>query len=238
MSPKRILDTRSGAALGAGAERVLTVAGGASGVPSNATGVVMNVTAANATAASYLTVYPAGRARPTTSNLNWAAGTPAVANLVYTPVGTNGQVRMFNSGGKTHLLVDVVGWFAPNGAFVYRSSAPRRVIDTRVPIGVPTAAKLGAGRELAVDLTTTASGVPVDAAALVGSTTVTQTTANGFLTLWPGGTRPSTSVLNWRTGMTIANLASTQLGTGGVVRFYNSAGATHLITDVSGWYVP
>lgn len=80
--------------------------------------------------------------------------------------------------------------------------------------------------------------MPVDAAALVGNTTVTQTTANGFLTLWPGGTRPSTSVLNWRTGMTIANLASTQLGTGGVVRFYNSAGATHLITDVSGWYVP
>lgn len=238
MSPKRILDTRSGAALGAGAERVLTVAGGVSGVPSNATGVVMNVTAANATAASYLTVYPAGRARPTTSNLNWAAGTPAVANLVYTPVGTNGQVRMFNSRGTTHLLADVVGWFAPNGAFVYRSSAPKRVIDTRVPIGVPTAAKIGAGRELAVDLTTTASGVPVDAAALVGNTTVTQTTTNGFLTLWPSGTRPSTSVLNWRTGMTIANLASTQLGTGGVVRFYNSAGATHLITDVSGWYVP
>mgnify|MGYP000105997161 CR=1 FL=1 len=78
-----------------------------------------------------------------------------------------------------------------------------------------------------------AGGVPSTTRSVKLSIMAVDPTSTGYLSLGA-----STSVLNWRTGMTIANLASTQLGTGGVVRFYNSAGATHLITDVSGWYVP
>ncbi len=238
MVPKRILDTRSGAALGANTERGLTVRGGSTGVPTNATGVVMNVTATNTTGSSYLTVYPAGTTRPTASNLNWTAGTAAVANLVYSPVGTGGQVRLFNRTGSTHLLVDVVGWFAPGGAFVFNSSAPKRILDTRVPIGVPSAGKVGPAGVLVLDATTTSSGVPVSASALVGNTTVTQTTAAGYLTVWPTGPRPTASTVNWTSGATAANAVSTEVGPGGNVRFYNSAGSSHLLMDLAGWYTP
>ncbi|MBD2758783.1 M6 family metalloprotease domain-containing protein [Yimella sp. cx-573] len=236
-SPRRILDTRTASALGAAQTRTLTVAGGTTGVPSNATGVVMNVTATNTTASSYLTVYPNGRSRPTASNLNWPSGTAAIANLVYTPVGTNGQVRLYNSAGSTHLLADVVGWFGPSGQFVYHPTAPKRIVDTRVPLGVPAKARLGAARTMTVDLTGGTTGIPDDAKAVVVNTTAANTTAGSYLTVWPAGNaRPTASSLNWAAGQTVPNLVFTVVGSGGATSVYNSAGVTDVIMDLGGWY--
>ena len=44
--------------------------------------------------------------------------------------------------------------------------------------------------------------------------------------------------MNLKTGQTVANLVVVPVGVDGVVRFYNSAGSTHLIVDVTGWYQP
>ncbi|WP_220214875.1 hypothetical protein, partial [Streptomyces shenzhenensis] len=60
--PVRVMDTRDGTGVrkgtvGAGGTVTLTV-GGHNGVPVDATAVVMNVTATNATAASHVIVYP------------------------------------------------------------------------------------------------------------------------------------------------------------------------------------
>src|ERR1019366_1722106 len=71
-SPNRILDTRiSHQTLGAGGSLNLTVAGGSTGVPASAIGVVLNVTVTNTSASSLLTVWPAGQARPVTSHPHW-----------------------------------------------------------------------------------------------------------------------------------------------------------------------
>ena len=64
--PHRLLDTRTGlgaplAPLGAGGEIGLTVVGSA-GVPTSARAVVLNVTATNATADTFITSYPSGSA--------------------------------------------------------------------------------------------------------------------------------------------------------------------------------
>ncbi len=112
--PARIKDTRTGPGptgkLGAGATSTLTVAG-AGGVPgSGATAVIINVTVANPTTASFLTVYPTGASRPVASDLNFIAG-QAVPNLVVVKLSAGGQINIFNAAGSTNVIVDVVGWF-------------------------------------------------------------------------------------------------------------------------------
>jgi hypothetical protein len=112
VTPSRLMDTRnSGGPLGPGGTRNLTVAG-VSGVPANATGVVMNVTVTNTSAASWLAVYPAGSSLPLASNLNWVAA-QTVPNLVEVPVGTGGAVTFYNSAGSTDVVADLEGYFAP-----------------------------------------------------------------------------------------------------------------------------
>lgn len=59
-----------------------------------------------------LTVYPAGTAWPTPSNLNWAPG-ETVANLVTVQVGSAGEVSFDNKLEQMDLVVDLEGYFAP-----------------------------------------------------------------------------------------------------------------------------
>jgi hypothetical protein len=121
--PARIMDTRPGTstidgqALGAGALQSigttnLTVLN-RGGVPASGVGaVVLNVTVTGPSAPGYLTVWPAGTSRPFASNLNFSAN-QTIPNLVIAKVGTNGQVAFYNgSVGTSHVVVDVVGWFA------------------------------------------------------------------------------------------------------------------------------
>jgi len=114
VTPARILDSRIGQGLagplGPGQTADLQVTG-QGGVPvSGVSAVVLNVTVTDPAAAGYLTVWPAGVAMPTASNLNFSPG-QTVPNLVVVKVGAGGMVSLFNSGGSTQLVADVVGWF-------------------------------------------------------------------------------------------------------------------------------
>ncbi|MEZ5207449.1 MAG: hypothetical protein R2690_10845 [Acidimicrobiales bacterium] len=83
---------------------------GAGGVPaSGVSAVVLNVTVTGPTAASHVTVWPAGQVRPSASNLNVAPG-QTVPNMVMARVGPNGKISVFNNSGSLHLIVDVVGY--------------------------------------------------------------------------------------------------------------------------------
>ncbi len=109
-NPVRILDTRSASAVGPGQSILVTVAGVA-GVPTaGATAAVLNVTAANPTASSYLTVYPSGASRPLASDLNFVTG-QTVPNLVIAKLGSDGRIAVFNAAGSTHLVIDLLGWY-------------------------------------------------------------------------------------------------------------------------------
>lgn len=114
VSPARLLDTREGngapqARLGPGQEISLRVAG-LGGVPTNASAAVLNVTAVDASAGGYITVYPDGVARPNTANLNVGPG-QTVPNLVVSKIGTDGRVRIYNHNGTVDLVADVNGYF-------------------------------------------------------------------------------------------------------------------------------
>ncbi|MFC7489468.1 hypothetical protein, partial [Knoellia alttitudinis] len=142
LDPARVLDTRgsvggfNGQPVGPAATIAVQVAG-RGGVPaSGAAAVVVNVTATKPTTNGYLTVFPSASTRPVTSNLNFSPG-QTVPNLVVVRLGADGKVAVFNSGGTTHVLMDVAGWYAagPAGAGGYTALDPARVLDTRGSVG-------------------------------------------------------------------------------------------------------
>jgi hypothetical protein len=117
LAPARVLDTRIGvgAPVGPVAARdtVHLAVAGVGGVPATGvSAVVLTVTATAPTAPGFLTAYAnTAAARPTVSNLNFTPG-QTVANLVVVPIGSDGKVALYNgSGGTTHLVADVSGYY-------------------------------------------------------------------------------------------------------------------------------
>lgn len=80
-------------------------------IPSEASGVIMNVTAIGPNASSFLTVYPSDEPRPMSANLNWVANQPIVSNLVTTALSADGRATFYNLKGTVDLAVDIVGYF-------------------------------------------------------------------------------------------------------------------------------
>jgi hypothetical protein len=242
LPPFRVLDTRSG--LGAppgkpGPATTVTVAvGGVGAVPNTATAVALNVTATQATRGGFVTVFPAGTPLPLASNLNPLRPNQTIPNLVVTQLGTNDSFNIYTSAG-THLLADVLGYFVPSqtsrdGRYV--ALTPARVLDTRAGVGAPLG-KPGRGATVAVPIRGR-GGVPAaGVSAVVLNVTATQATAAGHVTVYPGATgRPVASNLNIeRRGQTIPNLVIVPVGSDGRVNLY-TAGGTHLIADVSGYF--
>lgn len=113
MQPVRAFDTRAaGGALGSGSVRSFAV-GRVSGVPSDAQAALVNVTAAGQTArTTFVTAWPADDARPGTSDLNTGAGRDQ-ANVTVVGWDAQGRSSLFNNAGRTHLIGDVYGYFAP-----------------------------------------------------------------------------------------------------------------------------
>ena len=252
--PARILDTRNAVGvstttpvLGQGSVELQVT--GAGGVPGGAVGaVVLNVTVTQPTWEGFVTVYPTGSARPTVSNLNFAAGR-TVPNLVTVKVGEGGRVSLFNGQfepGKTaHVIADVAGYYLAGqasqpGAFVALS--PARVLDTRNATGIATTTPIPGQSGVALQVTG-AGGVPGGAVgAVVLNVTVTQPTWEGYVTAYPTGTtRPTVSNLNFASGQTVPNLVVVKVGGGGQVTFFNGqfepAKSAHLIADVAGYFL-
>jgi len=116
VSPMRVLGTdAAGQSVGQSSTTPVTVTG-VDGVPSDATAVVVNITASNATNGGYVSAFAAGTTMPTVSNLNYAAG-QIVANRAVVPVGSNGQIDLYNSfgpgvtSGSVNLDVDLDGYY-------------------------------------------------------------------------------------------------------------------------------
>jgi len=173
---------------------------------------------------------------PNASNLNYIAN-QTIPNAVITKIGSNGKVCIYNSA-PTNIIADVNGWFPATNAFT--GLEPARLLDTRP--GGNTVDTQDARSGLRVtnsvyELQITGRGnVPTNAAAVALNVTVTGTTAEGYLTIWPcGTTMPNASNLNYIANQTIPNAVITKIGSNGKVCIYNSA-PTNIIADVNGWF--
>ncbi|MER5636034.1 PKD domain-containing protein [Kitasatospora sp. NPDC002227] len=224
-APVRLLDTRADQPLGPGGETSLQIAG-KHGVPWGAKAVVLNVTSTGSDAGGYFTAYPSGTARPGTSNLNFKPG-QTVANQVIVPIGSDGSVRLYNFAGHAQAVVDLFGYYSPDGDALFEPVTPRRLLDTR------TSSALGPGGTVAV-----ASGAPLLATGAVVNVTAVQPTTPGYLTVWAySEKRPGTSNLNFLPGQVVPNHVTTPLSSDGAFDVYNFSGTTQVVADLSGWFV-
>src|SRR5713226_7871201 len=187
VNPQRLIDTRTvGGRLSAGASRKVVVTGGPPMAPAGAAAVVLNVATTDTEAASYLTIFPTGSTRPLAPNLIWIAG-ETVANLAVVPVGSGGSITLFNAFGSADVVVDLQGYFiassGPAGGEV--ALTPARIVDTRAASGFPHASNT-LGPDSTIDIQVTgAGGVPeTGVSAVILNVTATNTTAQGFLTVW------------------------------------------------------
>jgi peptidoglycan hydrolase-like protein with peptidoglycan-binding domain len=227
--PVRVVDTRGGLGgptLQAGESRDVDLSAG--GVPAGATAVVANVTAVNASAATYVTAWPSGATMPTASNINVVPG-QTVPNMVTVGLGTGGHISLFNFAGTADLVVDIAGWYT--GGF--HPVTPARIADTR---GGQCGVRLGPGETRQVAVTGLA-GVPAGSAGAVAlNVTIVNPTAATYLTVWPSGTpQPTASNINAFVG-TVPNMVTTGIGADGRVSVYNFAGTADVIIDVAGWF--
>lgn len=237
-SPERLLDTRNGVGVSAGTvsggtTRTVQVAG-AHGVPADATAVAVNVTVADASEPTFVTVYPDGP-RPTTSNLNVQSSQP-IANMAMVQLPANGRLTFYNNNGNAHIIADIVGYYAAGGELFNAVGSPDRVLDTR-----DTASPFGPGEARLVQVRGVGNNtVPANATAVVLNVTAATNTAPGYLTVYPGDATsvPGTSSLNFPSGQIVPNLVVAKLSPGGAINIFNFAGSTHVLVDVFGYFVP
>lgn len=239
VSPTRVLDTRTGPGpLGkvAGGQTITVDLSAA--VPADATAVALNVTGVEATAANFVTVWPAGTPRPTASNLNLVPG-QALSNAVTVGLGTGSAARrisLFTNAGAVNLIADLAGYYRPGTTGAgFTPRPPLRALDTRTPTG-GNQGTVGTGRTIDLDL---GAQVPPTTSAVVMVVTATDVTAPTFVTAFPtGSARPNASTLNLAKGDVRANLATVATGPGGRVSFYNLNGSVNLVADVAGYFAP
>lgn len=120
LAPYRVADTRAGVGgptLGPDSSLTVDVAGVPGLDAGRATAVVLNVTAANPSASSFLTVWPAGLTRPLASHVNFTQGAVVPNQVTVALVGQ--QFSVFNRFGTVDVIVDVVGWYTDQAMLAY-----------------------------------------------------------------------------------------------------------------------
>jgi len=119
IDPCRLRDTRPDRGIGGrttplGPAEAYTVWGtGPSGncnIPGDATGLVLNVTADQASEATNLRLYPTGSSVPTTSNLNPRPGAAPTPNAVTVGLDGSGRFDIRNAKGSVHVIIDVTAY--------------------------------------------------------------------------------------------------------------------------------
>ncbi|MEV4559916.1 hypothetical protein AB0K51_23395 [Kitasatospora sp. NPDC049285] len=119
---------------------------------------------------------------------------------------------------------------------LFTPAGPTRLLDTRAPIGVPTAEPVAPRGTVDLQVAGVA-GIPAGVTAVTLNVTVTEPGTPGHLTVYPHGDEmPTASNLNWTAGQTIPNLVTVPVKDG-KVSFYNASDATvQVIADLAGYY--
>jgi dienelactone hydrolase len=199
IAPLRVLDTRS--AIGtskAGKTTSLLLDKTLRQVPTDAAAVTLNVTVNDPDANGFVTVFPCGTSVPATSNVNFRAG-QTIANLVIVRPNAVGAICL-TSSTPTHLIADLQGWF-PTGTFD-PDELPIRTLDTR-----QTNTRVRGGSETVI-----AEAGASDRAEVLNATVV-DPADDGWLTVYPCGTKPPlASNVNFVAGHDAANLVIARPG--------------------------
>lgn len=242
VAPTRLLDTRDGTGgrlggLPVGGSYDLPVTGRA-GIPAGAAAAVVAITATEALAPGFVTVWPTTLPRPFVAALNVPAPGATVTNLAIAEIGAGGSISLFSQAG-THLVVDVVGWMTGAGspadtAGLFVPNGPDRQLDSRL-----SGNGLLAGRTRSDLPLRLPGGLPAaSVAAVAANITVTETSGSLYLTAYAARTkRPWAAVLTSdRAGQTIGSFSIVPAGTGGTISLYPMV-RTHVVVDAAGFFL-
>ncbi|HEX9002734.1 MAG TPA: hypothetical protein VGB07_22700, partial [Blastocatellia bacterium] len=130
------------------------------------------------------------------------------------------------------------------GLLFYPLPAPKRILETRSGFSSVCGSSSGQPVQAGTENTLAthpcvASGISNQAQAIVGNATVIAPQTDGYLTLWPhNATQPLAASSNFTAGQILnrhftVGLDSVQ----GRFKYFSSA-TTHLVIDVSGYFVP
>ena len=145
-------------------------------------------------------------------------------------------MSFFNAAGNTHVVADVVGYYAANGSRFHVLDTPARLLDDRIAVGLSGPWGPAQSRSLPV---AGVGPIPGSATALTLNTAVTNATAPSFITLYPDATPlPTTSNLNFAAGETTANLTITKIAPTGAIAIYNTDGNVDIVADAAGYFAP
>jgi hypothetical protein len=163
-----------------------------------------------------------------TRSITFSAGPSGPLHLEVTVQNGNG---CGSAGMKDVTIVPV----CPAAFFTVE---PCRVIDTRDPAGPWGGPALSAATQRIFTFVSRCN-IPPTARAVALILAVTQPTAPGDLSLFPGGSpQPLVSAVNYRAGQTRASNAIVALSGAGTLAVYcnQSSGTVHVILDVSGYF--
>jgi hypothetical protein len=217
-----------------GALKDVTIAG-TNGVPSNATAVVLNLTAAATPSANaQLFAYARPRTAPSppparVPNLVTAAGYTK-DGLATVPLAS-GAVRFREVGGSAHNYASVLGYFVPTGGTPYASVAAQRIIDTRTGIGTAHA------RIDSVARTVLPTGIPSTAVAVVLDVTGINPSNTSTVQVYSSDlSAPATGNVHTKPGQSATNLAIVKLGADHGIKIRTTLGTSDVVADLLGYY--
>lgn len=260
----RILDTRSGlgapkAKISYGSSIALQVTG-VDGIPTGATGVVLNLTAVDTTDNGLIECYPDGTTAPNVSNLNYLSG-QTINNMVTIPVGADGKIDCSVTGQtttSTDLLGDLEGYYAPTNASSYIAIQPGRILDSRSGSGIGSyTGTLASGHSVTLPVagatattyinsatgntTETLPSGNITAVAVNITVVATSGTGTGIITADADDATGGTGTdLNYPTDSeNLAEPAIVKVGADGKIKITaggTSGAASYLLVDVTGYY--
>ncbi len=252
--PRRLVDTRDGTGgrtarlsptrplqVTIGGARVQRVDGASVIVPRTAEAAFLNITGVEPVRDGFITAWPCDQRRPLASSLN-ARVRRAVPNGVIAPLDGAGTVCLY-SNQVMDVVVDIAGWFddADGSAGSFVGTVPLRLLDSRDGTGGRTG-RIGPGspvriavRGRALQRDGASVRLPADATAAVLNVTSVDGTHDGYATVWPCGTRPLASNLNFTARTIVANGVVAPIGSDGTICIHTHR-PVHVVVDIAGWF--
>ncbi|MGZ3145072.1 ricin-type beta-trefoil lectin domain protein [Lentzea chajnantorensis] len=236
-SPVRVLDTRGlnggprTTPLGPG-EVVTVKARGANGVPDNATAVAVNLTAVESTLGTAMGLFGTENGGTALS----ANRNERRSNASIVAIGEDGNIRLRNSTGRAHAVLDVVGWFAAGAGGKYVPlDEPARIADTAT--GSQRTGPLGEGETARFQVTGLA-GVPATATAAVLMPSAAENLLGTEVSVAPAeiGWSPVTNLAVKQRGRSSSTVL-TPLGASGKVAVRNERGNAQFALDAQGYFL-
>lgn len=172
IEPCRLADTRTDFQVGSrgtplGADETYTLDGqgsvGNCNLPNGTTALSLNVTALDASAPTFVSLFPAGASLPVASHLNPLPGQGPTPNAVNVDLNGGGEFSIYNLAGTVNVIIDVVGVFDDHehtGADIVDESLTGADIDDGTVGSVDTSNEAGiafSNQPNEVEITTTAS---------------------------------------------------------------------------------